>query len=135
MSLHVWLSETGGNRTEVAALDFQVDLRDALGMEKAEHARRLRAAIATSDRWDRQALADYLGRSYRTVSNWVSETKPMLPSDQDRGKLRALFPGYDQLGDPVEVALRQSELHEWRQDAVLSVYKRNLHEQREERAG
>lgn len=38
-------------------------------------------------------------------------------------------------GDPVEAAVRGSELHDWRQDDVLSTYKRHLHEQRREEAG
>lgn len=37
-------------------------------------------------------------------------------------------------GDPVEVAVRQSELTEDRQDTVLGFYKRQLREQREDRA-
>lgn len=103
-------------------------------MEKSEHAKLLRAAM-TERGLRARAVADFVGVSSRTVGNWISRSAPTMPGIEDRAALRRLFPGYDQDGDPVEVALRASELHEWRQDAVLSVYKRNLHEQREERAG
>jgi hypothetical protein len=69
----------------------------------------------------------------RTITNWTSGTT--MPDDIDREKLRNFFPGYDAEGDPVEVAIRSSDLQDWRQDAVLSFYKRNLHEQRSEQVG
>ena len=104
-------------------------------MDKAEHARRLRQAIATSDKYDRRDVALAVNKGYRTVSNWVSETKPMMPGDADRAILRRMFPGYDETGDPVEIAVRHSELTEDRQYDVVGYYKRRLREQREERAG
>lgn len=101
-------------------------------MDKAEHARRLRDAIATSRRFGRADIEVATGKGYRTVSNWVSETRPMMPSDRDRAILREMFPGYDEGGDPVEVAVRQSRLTEDRQYVVLGVYKRELRIQDEE---
>lgn len=101
-------------------------------MDKTEHGLKLKAAMAAKG-YDRTTVADAVNVKTRTVTNWTSGAT--MPSDRERAALRRLLGGYDSAGDPVEVALRQSELYEWRQDAVLSVYKRNLHEQREERAG
>jgi transcriptional regulator with XRE-family HTH domain len=100
-------------------------------MDKAEHGKRLAAAMAAR-RKGRQEVADVTGRGVRTITNWTAgET---MPSDTERAALRRLLGDYDNPGDPVEVAVRSSALMEWRQDAVLSVYKRNLHEQRAEEA-
>ncbi len=79
----------------------------------------------------RTALADALDVDVKTVTNWRGGKT--MPSDTDRARLRELLGVYDFAGDQVEVALRSSDLVEWRQDAVLSFYKRNLHEQRTER--
>lgn len=101
-------------------------------MEKQEHARRLRQAIATSEH-DRADIIEATGKGYRTVSNWVSETKPTMPDDRDRAILRRLFPGYDTAGDPVIVAISRSELDEWRKDTVKGFYRKHVAEQEEER--
>lgn len=84
-------------------------------------------------RYDRQVIADATGVNPRTVTNWTSGAT--MPSGVEREALRRLLGEYDSQGDPVEVAVRGSELAEWRQDLVLSHYKRNLHEQRAEAAG
>lgn len=81
---------------------------------------------------DRQVVADATGVGVRTVTNW--STGKTMPSAVERESLRTLLGSYDAAGDQVEMAVRSSELHEWRQDAVLSFYKRNLHEQRGEEA-
>lgn len=101
-------------------------------MDKEEHGRRLKAAMARQ-RMDRQAVADFVGVKPRTITNWTTGTT--MPDDGDRVALRELFPGYDDGGDQVESAVRSSELIEWRQDAVLSTYKKHLHEQRAEQVG
>ena len=101
-------------------------------MDKVQHGLRLKAAMA-GRRLSREQVADATGVKPRTVTNWTSGAT--MPDDRDREALRRLLGDYDNPGDPVEVAVRGSELHEWRQDAVLSTYKRHLHEQREERAG
>jgi len=102
-------------------------------MDKTEHGKRLRAAIAAR-RFDRQVIADATGVRPRTVTNWT--TGKTMPSAVEREALKRLLGEYDAAGDQVEVAVRSSELQEWRQDAVLSFYKRNLHEQHgEEGAG
>ena len=94
---------------------------------------RLQAARKAAGYRTQEALGDAIGVSGKTIRNYEgSRTRP------DAGtlvNLRRLLGEFDVQGDPVEVAVRQSELIEWRQDAVLSTYKRNLHEQREERAG
>lgn len=98
-------------------------------MDKREHGLRLKAAMAAQG-FGRQTVADAAKVQPRTVTNWTSGQT--MPSDAERARLRAMFPGYDSQGDPVEAALDQSELHEWRRDAVKSTYKRHLHEQRGE---
>lgn len=94
--------------------------------EKRAHGLRLKAAIAEKG-LSRTEVADYVGTSERTVTNWRSGKT--MPSDAEKVRLRELLGPYDYPGDPVEVAVRSSALIDWRQDAVLSVYKRNLHEQ------
>jgi transcriptional regulator with XRE-family HTH domain len=101
-------------------------------MDKVQHGLRLKAAMA-AQRLGREDIATAADVKVRTVTNWTSGAT--MPSDRERAVLRRVLGDYDNPGDPVEVALRGSELHEWRQDAVLSTYKRHLHEQREERVG
>lgn len=96
-------------------------------MDKAEHGRLLSQAMGERNLM-RQDIVTVTGVSLRTVTNW--STGATMPSEQERAQLRKLLPGYDRPGDAVERAVRGSELQEWRQDAVLSVYKRNLYEQR-----
>lgn len=99
-------------------------------MDKVDHGLRLKAAIAARGS-NRQEVADYAGVDKRTVTNWTSGKT--MPSDTERATLRRLFPGYDDPGDAVEVAIRHSELSEWRQDTVVGFYKRHLSEQQEGR--
>lgn len=101
-------------------------------MEKAEHADRLKTALAAK-RLDRQALADALGVNVRTVTNW--QTGATMPSESQRVALRQLLGNYDAPGDPVEIAVRASELTEDRQYDVIGYYKRRLREQRERDVG
>lgn len=98
-------------------------------MNSTDHAKLLRDAIATSAKYGRNDVADMTGRSYRTVSNWVSTTQPTMPEDKDKAILRRMFPGYDSSGDAVETALHRSPLIEWRRLRVLSFYKQQLSEQ------
>jgi transcriptional regulator with XRE-family HTH domain len=98
-------------------------------MEKAEHGRRLRSVMGSRG-VDRKVVADATGVNTRTVTNWT--TGKTMPSPTEREALRRLFPDYDTPGDPVEVAVRGSELTEDRQDTVLGFYKRHLREQRED---
>ena len=101
-------------------------------MDKAEHGRRLKAAMSRAGK-DRQFVSDALNVGPRTVTNWTSGTT--MPTPAQRDVLRKVLGRYDDEGDPVEVAVRGSELVEWRQDTVIGFYKRNLHEQREEATG
>lgn len=100
-------------------------------MEKEEHGKRLAAAMAAK-RYDRSVVATATNRDVRTVTNWTRGKT--MPSTAERIVLRKILGDYDNPGDPVEVAVRASQLDEWRQDAVLSFYKRNLHEQRGEKS-
>ena len=99
-------------------------------MNKDEHGRRLKAAMAAK-RLSREDVAEAASVKTRTVTNWTSGST--MPSDRERSALRVLLGDYDTPGDPVIVALGQSELVEWRQDAVRSTYRRHLSEQREEK--
>jgi hypothetical protein len=97
-------------------------------MDKIEHGLRLKQAMARTGR-DRTVVADSIGVGTRTVTNWTSGAT--MPSDRERAALRKLFGDYDNPGDPVEIAIRSSELAEWRQDTVIGFYKKHLAEQRE----
>lgn len=101
-------------------------------MDKHEHGTRLKTAMAARG-MGRDVVADAADVKPRTVTNWTSGAT--MPSEKERAALRRLLGAYDDPGDPVEVAVRHSELVDWRQDAVLSTYKRNLYEQRGEAAG
>lgn len=103
-----------------------------LGMERADHGPLLKAAMARRG-YGRKDVATYVGVEVRTVTNWTSGTT--MPSDRQLVKLREMLGDYDVAGDPVEVAVRSSELVKWRQDDVLTRYERNLYEQRREAAG
>lgn len=99
-------------------------------MEKAEHASRLRAAMAQRG-LDRQAVADAVGIGVRTVTNWTTGTT--MPGATDREKLRRLLPAYDTPGDAVEIAISGAEqLTEDRRHMLLGTYKRLLREQSED---
>lgn len=101
-------------------------------MDKETHGLRLKAAMAAR-RLNRTVIADATGVGERTVTNWTSGKT--MPSPAERTALRAYLGDYDNPGDPVEAAVRSSELIDWRQHEVLSTYKRHLHEQRGEQAG
>lgn len=101
-------------------------------MDKAEHGRRLKAAMQQQGH-DREDVAAWVDVGARTITNWTGGKT--WPDPRQRGILRQMLGPYDAEGDAVETAVRSSELVEWRQDAVLSVYKRNLYEQREGAAG
>lgn len=101
-------------------------------MDKAEHGKRLRTAMAAQGKM-RADISLATGVKSRTVTNWT--TGHTMPSERERLALRSLLGPYDSTGDPVELAVRGSDLVEWRQDAVMSVYRRNLSEQREGQVG
>lgn len=101
-------------------------------MDKVEHGLRLKAAMGRRN-LSRTDVADYMDVRERTVTNWTSgRTKP---TEGEIQRLTDLLGPYAADGDPVELAVRSSRLVEWRQDTVIGFYKRNLHEQGEERAG
>jgi transcriptional regulator with XRE-family HTH domain len=97
-------------------------------MEKAEHGARLRIAMAQRG-LDRQAVADAVGSTPRSVTNWT--TGEHFPDPTQREALRKMFPGYDDPGVPVEIAIMNSELTEDRRYALVGTYKRMLREQAE----
>jgi acyl-CoA synthetase (NDP forming) len=96
-------------------------------MDQAEHGKRLAAAMAAKQ-VDRQTVATAVNRGVRTITGWTSGEH--MPSETQRVILRRLLGAYDTPGDAVEAAIANSELADWRQDAVRSVYRRNLDEQR-----
>lgn len=92
------------------------------------HGRKLKWALA--DRGlSRSQVAEATGVRERTVTNWTSGAT--MPNEQQRAALKRLLGPYDDPGDPVELAVRGTGLLGWRQDAVLSVYKRHVYEQSE----
>ena len=98
----------------------------------ATFGQRLQAARKRAGYRTQQDLGDVVGRSGKTVRNW--ETGRAVPDHAMRETLHRLLGEFDQDGDPVESAIRRSELSAHRQYEVLSVYTRNLHEQRAEAA-
>lgn len=106
---------------------------DVTEQEKQAHADALRKAMSLS-RLDQATVASAVGRSKRTVGNWTSQSRPTVPSEAEREILRRLLGPYDATGDPVEVALAQSELTDDRRHEVLAVYKRLLRLQASEEA-
>jgi hypothetical protein len=100
-------------------------------MDKAEHAKRLRGAMAAKG-LDRETVADATAHNVRTVTNWTRGFS--MPSEGDRAILRRLLGPYDSAGDPVELAIQGSPLTRDRQLAVLSLYERLLREQRQDDA-
>lgn len=115
---------------------FLRNLRNALPVDKQEHADLLRRAMEESPTATREIIADALGRTYRTVSNWISPTNPTMPSGEERAALRQLLGPYDSPGDQVERAIMASSLAPWRKTAVISEYLRHREEQaRQEGAG
>lgn len=104
-----------------------------VGHVKETYGSRLQAARKRAGYRSQQALGDRLGVSSKTIRNY--ETDVYLPPADMRDELRRVLGHFDAEGDAVEVAIANSELVDWRQDAVRSVYRRNLSEQREGRAG
>jgi hypothetical protein len=81
------------------------------------------------------ALAEAVGVSTRSVTNWISPTDPKMPRETENEQLRELLPGYSDGGDGVVASITRSELAPWRRAALVAAYLRHLHEQlREENA-
>lgn len=94
---------------------------------------RLAAARKRAGYRSQQALGDVVNLSGRQIRNYENDVQ--LPPHEMRETLRGLLGNFDAEGDAVMVAIANSELDDWRQDEVRSVYRRNLAEQREGRAG
>lgn len=107
-------------------------LRNAKGVDdKRTHGQQLSQAMDAQAK-GRKAIADLLGVNVRTVTNWT--TGRTMPTEGEKTILRAELGNYDAPGDLVESAIRRSGLVEWRQDAVISEYKRHLYDQGREQA-
>lgn len=104
------------------------NLRQTYAMDKVEHGSRLKVAMAARG-MQREDVATAANVKARTVTNWTSGVT--MPDDNDRATLRKLFPGYDDPGDPVEVAIMSSGLTEDRRHTLVGMYKRLLREQAE----
>lgn len=103
-------------------------------MDRTEHSQLLRRAMRQAGMTNGD-LANVLGVSNRTVSNWISPTAPKMPRETEIEQLRRLLPEYDNGGDGVEASIARSELAPWRRAALVAEYQRHLHEQaREESA-
>lgn len=79
-------------------------------------------------RWSQRTLGDLLGVTSKTISNW--ERDQHIPR-ASIGALEKAFRQPLESADPVESAVRNSELTEDRQTTVLGFYQRLLREQRE----
>lgn len=93
----------------------------------SEHAVALRRAMAVAG-LNNGDVATALGVSTRTVVNWTSRSDPTMPSEAIQEQLGKLLPGYADLGDPVEVAIRNSELPPHERTALIAEYQRRLYE-------
>lgn len=94
--------------------------------------KRLQAARKNKGYRTQQALGDVVGLSARMIRHYESPTGKVPPPDVLM-RLREVLGDFDSGGDPVEVAIRRSELDDWRQDTVVGFYKRHLQEQRQSR--
>lgn len=93
------------------------------------HAEALRNALDAHGPGMRQEIMQRTGKSYRSVSNWISLTSPAMPTRSDRATLRELLGDYEAVADPVEAALKASGLDKWRWKEVHSCYERHVQEQ------
>ena len=94
--------------------------------DKVEHGLKLKAAMARAG-IDRTRVADFVDVGVRTVTNWT--TGKTMPSARERVLLHDLLGEYDHAGDPVEVAIRQSDLAPFRQTKVIGFYQEQVYEQ------
>lgn len=122
-----WFSANRDLGPENIRWHFLANFGSLWHMDKGVHGPLLKAAMARKG-YGRQVVADYVGVGERTVTNWT--TAKTKPSDREQLKLRELLGPYDSDGDPVEVALANSGLADFRQSRVLSLYQELLHEQR-----
>ncbi len=97
-------------------------------MDRAEHAKLLRRAMRQAGMQNGD-LATALGKSTRSVTNWISLTDPKMPRETELEALRRLLPGYANGGDGVEASIARSELHAWRKASLIAEYQKHLHEQ------
>lgn len=95
------------------------------------YGQRLQIARKRAGYKTQQALGDRIGFRARTVRYWEADAHQ--PDAATKELLREVLGNFDAEGDPVEVAIRQSELVKWRQDAVITEYGRQRYEQRRER--
>lgn len=100
--------------------------------EKRAHGRRLVLAMAEKP-IDNQTLADLLDVDPKTIGNWRAGRT--MPAPEQLVRLERALGSYNTEGDSVEVAVRRSELQQWRQNLVIGEYQRHLYEQRREVAG
>jgi len=100
-------------------------------MNDTEFGQRLALARRRAGYRSQAALGDAVGVSGRTIRSWEAGK---IPGPAELEALRTVLGQFDATGDAVEVAVRQSELHKWRQDEVIATYERHRHEQRREEA-
>lgn len=101
-------------------------------MDKAEHGAALKAAMGRH-RLSRERVADHVNVRVRTITNWTSGAT--MPTPAERALLRELLGPYDDDGDPVETAIRNSPLETHRATRVIAVYQGELYEQRQQERG
>lgn len=101
-------------------------------MEKQEHGTRLKVAMGQRG-LSRKDVADATDVSARTVTNWT--TGATMPSETEKAVLRRLLGHYDAAGDPVIVAIDQSDLAGFRKTKVKGFYEEQLYDQAREERG
>ena len=100
---------------------------------EATFGQRLAAARRVAGYKTQQSLADAIGVSARTIRNYEGDRhRPDAATLAALTKLVGEFA--DDPGDPVEVAIRRSELQPHRQSRLIAVYQEQLYEQRREEA-
>lgn len=97
--------------------------------KRIQRERRLRS-------WSQGELGEKVGVTAKSVSNWESgrhDPRSAVPLLEEVFGVSLSEDDPAEVRDRVESAIAASELVPWRQDAVRSVYRKNLEAQRDER--
>lgn len=97
-------------------------------MDDVEYGQRLQVARKAKG-LTQTALGDLIGRGSSMIRAY--ETGKVAVDPALRAELRRHLGSFDEEGDAVELAVRQSRLIGWRQSDVITTYQRHLFEQDE----
>lgn len=101
-------------------------------MDDEEYGRRLREARRRAGFKTQEMLGDRIGRSSKMVRNYEAG-KHLTP--EIKAALEEVLGEFADEGDPVERAIRHSQLIKWRQDDLVSKYEKHVYDQSREEAG